>query len=104
MMGVTLLLIGAFAMSLSPLAAMAVDLAGRHLSGTASGVLDAHGYFYAGLQAIVFGLLLNMSGRQLALDLSDYGGPARAVRHFNFVRQSVRRDAEKKRRRGTLIK
>ena len=61
-MGMTLLLVGAFAMSLSPLAAMAVDLAGRHLSGTASGILDAHGYFYAGLQAIVFGLLLNMSG------------------------------------------
>ena len=61
-MGATLLFIGSFAMSLSPMAAMAVDIAGRHMSGTASGVLDAHGYFYAGLQALVFGLLLNMSG------------------------------------------
>lgn len=61
-LGAVLLFIGAFAMSLSPLAAMAVDIAGRHLSGTASGLLDAHGYFYAGLQAIVFGSLLNLSG------------------------------------------
>lgn len=60
--GALLLLIGGFAMSLSPLAAMAVDIAGRHMSGTASGLLDAHGYFYAGLQAVVFGMLLNMSG------------------------------------------
>ncbi|MEE9147679.1 MAG: MFS transporter, partial [Candidatus Tectomicrobia bacterium] len=61
-LGAVLLFIGAFAMSLSPLATMAVDIAGRHLSGTASGLLDAHGYFYAGLQAIVFGFLLDLSG------------------------------------------
>ncbi|MCZ6873050.1 MAG: MFS transporter [bacterium] len=60
--GAMLLLIGGFAMSLSPMAAMAVDIAGRHLSGTASGILDAHGYFYAGLQAVAFGILLDMSG------------------------------------------
>jgi OPA family glycerol-3-phosphate transporter-like MFS transporter len=62
LLGISLLLIGGFAMSLSPLAAMAVDIAGRHMSGTASGLLDAHGYFYAGLQAVAFGFLLNMSG------------------------------------------
>jgi ACS family glucarate transporter-like MFS transporter len=61
-LGAVLLLIGGFAMSLSPMAAMAVDIAGRHMSGTASGILDAHGYFYAGLQALLFGLLLDMSG------------------------------------------
>ena len=61
-LGAALLLVGAFAMSLSPLAAMAVDIAGRHMSGTASGILDAHGYFYAGLQAVLFGWLLNISG------------------------------------------
>jgi sugar phosphate permease len=44
------------------MAAVAVDIAGRHTAGTASGLLDAHGYFYAGLQAAVFGVLLNMSG------------------------------------------
>jgi OPA family glycerol-3-phosphate transporter-like MFS transporter len=62
LVGAGLLLIGGFAMSLSPMAAIAVDIAGRHMSGTASGVLDAHGYFYAGLQAVVFGFLLDMSG------------------------------------------
>lgn len=61
-LGAALLFMGGFAMSMSPMAAMAVDIAGRHMSGTASGILDAHGYFYAGLQAIVFGLLLDMSG------------------------------------------
>lgn len=61
-LGATMLFIGSFAMSLSPMAAIAVDIAGRHMSGTASGVLDAHGYFYAGLQALAFGVLLNMSG------------------------------------------
>ena len=60
--GAGLLLLGGFAMSLSPMAAIAVDIAGRHMSGTASGILDAHGYFYAGLQAVVFGSLLDMSG------------------------------------------
>jgi len=60
--GATLLFIGSFAMSLSPMAAMAVDIAGRHMSGTASGILDAHGYLYAGLQAVVFGVLLHMAG------------------------------------------
>ncbi|MGQ4808227.1 Membrane sensor protein UhpC [Candidatus Entotheonellaceae bacterium PAL068K] len=61
-LGAGLLLIGGFAMSLSPMAAIAVDIAGRHMSGTASGILDAHGYFYAGLQAVVFGSLLDMNG------------------------------------------
>jgi sugar phosphate permease len=61
-LGAALLFIGGFAMSMSPMAAIAVDIAGRHMSGTASGILDAHGYFYAGLQAIVFGLLLDTSG------------------------------------------
>jgi cyanate permease len=61
-MGALVLFLGSFAMSLSPMAAIAVDIAGRHMSGTASGVLDAHGYFYAGLQALAFGVLLNMSG------------------------------------------
>jgi cyanate permease len=60
--GATVLFIGSYAMSLSPMAAVAVDIAGRHMAGTASGLLDAHGYFYAGLQAAVFGVLLNMSG------------------------------------------
>ena len=52
-----LLFLGGFTVNLSPVAALAVDLAGRRLAGTASGVLDAHGYLYGGLQAWLFGLL-----------------------------------------------
>ena len=32
------------------------------MSGTAAGLLDAHGYAYAGLQAIVFSVVLDMAG------------------------------------------
>ena len=32
------------------------------MAGTASGVLDAHGYLYAGAQALVFGAVLDMTG------------------------------------------
>ena len=49
-------------MGLSPISALAVDIAGRHMSGTSAGLMDAHGYAYAGLQAIVFSLVLDMSG------------------------------------------
>ena len=62
LLGAIFLLIAGFAMSLSPMAALAVDIAGRHMAGTASGVLDAHGYFYAGLQAIIFSIMLDMTG------------------------------------------
>ena len=49
-------------MGLSPINTIAVDLAGRRMSGTASGLLDAHGYAYAGLQAIVFSVWLDLAG------------------------------------------
>lgn len=52
-----LLALGGFTVNLSPVAALAVDLAGRRLAGTASGVLDAHGYAYGALQAWLFGWL-----------------------------------------------
>ena len=61
-LGAALLLIAGLAMGLSPMATVAVDIAGRHMSGTSSGLLDAHGYAYAGLQAIVFSLVLDMAG------------------------------------------
>ena len=61
-LGAGLLFVGAFAMSLSMSSTLAVDLAGRHMAGTASGVLDAHGYLYAGAQALVFSIVLNMAG------------------------------------------
>ena len=61
-LGAILLLIGGLSMGMSPMSTLAVDIAGRRMSGTASGLLDAHGYAYAGLQAIVFSVLLDMAG------------------------------------------
>ena len=60
--GALLLLLGGLAMGISPMATVVVDIAGRRMSGTASGLLDAHGYAYAGMQAIVFSLVLDMAG------------------------------------------
>ncbi len=39
-----------------------VDLAGRRISGTASGLLDAHAYLYNGLQALTIGWILDATG------------------------------------------
>ena len=61
-LGATLLLIGGLSMGISPMSTVAVDIAGRRMSGTASGLLDAHGYAYAGMQAIVFSVVLDMAG------------------------------------------
>jgi hypothetical protein len=61
-LGAVLLLIGGLAMGMSPMSAVAVDIAGRRMSGTSSGLLDAHGYAYAGMQAIVFSMVLDMAG------------------------------------------
>ena len=61
-LGAFLLLIGGFSMGLSPMSTVAVDIAGRHMSGTASGLLDAHGYAYAGAQALIFAAVLDMAG------------------------------------------
>ena len=49
-------------MGMSPMSTVSVDMGGRRMAGTASGVLDAHGYLYAGAQAIVFGVVLDMTG------------------------------------------
>ena len=61
-LGAVLLLAGGIAMGMSPMSTVSVDMGGRRMAGTASGVLDAHGYLYAGAQAIVFGLVLDMTG------------------------------------------
>ena len=61
-LGALLLLVGGFAMSLTLIAATAVDIGGRHMAATASGVLDAHGYLYAGAQALIFSVILEASG------------------------------------------
>ncbi|MEE9273894.1 MAG: MFS transporter [bacterium] len=56
-LAVFFLIVGGFTVNMSPIQTLAVDLAGRQLAGTASGVLDAHGYIYAALQAWFFGWL-----------------------------------------------
>ena len=61
-LGAMLLLTGGIAMGMSPMSTVSVDMGGRRMAGTASGVLDAHGYLYAGAQAIVFGVVLDMTG------------------------------------------
>ncbi|MEE8466683.1 MAG: MFS transporter [Dehalococcoidia bacterium] len=61
-LGAVLLLIGGLSMGMSPMSTVAVDIAGRHMSGTASGLLDAHGYAYAGAQALIFAAVLDMAG------------------------------------------
>ena len=61
-LGALLLLIGGLSMGMSPMSTVAVDIAGRKMSGTASGVLDAHGYAYAGAQALIFAAVLDMAG------------------------------------------
>ena len=61
-LGAMLLLIGGLSMGMSPMSTVAVDMAGRHMSGTASGLLDAHGYAYAGAQALIFAVVLDMAG------------------------------------------
>ena len=61
-LAVTLMFIAGFAMSMSPLAALVVDISGRQMAGTATGLMDAHGYLYAGTQAVVFSILLDMTG------------------------------------------
>ena len=61
-LGAVLLLSGGLAMGMSPMSTVSIDLGGRRMAGTASGVLDAHGYLYAGAQAIAFGVILDMTG------------------------------------------
>lgn len=61
-LGAVLLLAGGVAMGMSPMSTVSVDMGGRRMAGTASGVLDAHGYLYAGAQALVFGAVLDMTG------------------------------------------
>lgn len=60
--GAVLLFIGAFAMSLSMTSTLVVDIAGPRYAATASGVLDGHGYVYAGAQAIIFAIVLDTAG------------------------------------------
>ncbi len=61
-LGAVLMLIGGLSMDMSSINTVAVDIAGRHMSGTATGLMSAHGYAYAGAQALVFAAVLDMAG------------------------------------------
>ena len=60
-LGAVLLLLGGLSIGLSPMSTLAVDIAGRDMAATSSGLLDAHGYAYAGLQALLFSIILDMT-------------------------------------------
>jgi MFS transporter, OPA family, glycerol-3-phosphate transporter len=62
LLGMALMILGGFTLTMAPTTALAVDLAGRQISGTASGVLDAHAYLYNGLQAFLIGWVLDATG------------------------------------------
>lgn len=61
-LGAALMLWGGISMGVSLISAISVDLSGRKMAGTGAGVLDAHGYLYAGAQAMLFSVLLDVSG------------------------------------------
>ena len=61
-LGAALMLWGGISMGVSLISAISVDLSGRKMAGTGAGVLDAHGYLYAGAQAMVFSVLLDVTG------------------------------------------
>jgi OPA family glycerol-3-phosphate transporter-like MFS transporter len=88
-LGAMLLLIGGISMGLSPLSTLAVDIAGRRMSGTSSGLVDAHGYAYAGLQAILFSIVLDMAGQPLAHRISLHGWRQGAFRGNDCSGQSI---------------
>ena len=60
--GAALMFAGGLSMGLSFINSVAVDIAGRHMSGTATGIMSAHGYAYAGAQALIFAAVLDMAG------------------------------------------
>ena len=51
LLGMALMILGGFTLTMAPTTALGVDLAGRQISGTASGVLDAHAYLYQVLRS-----------------------------------------------------
>ncbi|HJP13191.1 MAG TPA: MFS transporter [Nitrospinota bacterium] len=52
-----LLFLTGFTLNMAPLPALAIDLVGRRLAGTGTGLLSVHGYIYGAVQAWLFGWL-----------------------------------------------
>jgi sugar phosphate permease len=61
-LGMARMILGGFTLTMAPPTALGIELAGRKISGTASGLLDAHAYLYNGLQALVIGWILDGTG------------------------------------------
>jgi OPA family glycerol-3-phosphate transporter-like MFS transporter len=57
-----LLFLVGFTTNMAPLPALAIDLVGRRLVGTGTGLLSVHGYIYGAMQAWLFGLLSMVAG------------------------------------------
>ena len=61
-LGAILMLVGGVSLGMSQLPVMAVDFFGKDMSATTSSLVDAHGYFYAGVQAVIVSLIVGMLG------------------------------------------
>ena len=59
--GASLMLIGGISLGMSQLPVMAVDFFGKEMAATTSALVDAHGYLYAGIQAVVVSLIVGLS-------------------------------------------
>ena len=60
-LGVFFLVLGTFGSSLSLSHVGVIDMFKSKYSGTSSGLFDAHGYIYAGAQAIIFSIILDLA-------------------------------------------
>jgi OPA family glycerol-3-phosphate transporter-like MFS transporter len=60
--GCVLMIIGGLSLGMSQLPVMAVDFFGKDLAATTSSLVDAHGYFYAGVQAVIISLIVGVMG------------------------------------------
>lgn len=60
--GAILMLIGGISLGMSQLPVMAVDAFGKEMAATTSSLVDAHGYLYAGIQAVIVSVIVEMSG------------------------------------------
>ena len=56
------MLIGGISLGMSELPVMAVDAFGKEMAATTSSLVDAHGYLYAGIQAVIVSVIVEMSG------------------------------------------
>jgi sugar phosphate permease len=66
-LGLILMIQGCFTLTIAQTTALSVALAGRKISGTASGLLDAHAYLYNCLQVFAISWILDATGSNWTL-------------------------------------